>query len=160
MSKLKTPLGTIRVFDNNKEVEYTVAKLDVNPTIFPDLNGRFKIIVEYENDQLSHFISCTLDGIDYRKAKCEIEPGERLECKSIYQGNIKLSIGIECESCYLNGKRVSDYDYDSEYINNGIGYTIFPTTKSQTFIFGLAWIKEYNKTNEVQTWFGADPTII
>ena len=36
-----------------------------------------------------------------------------------YQDNIKLSIGIECDAYYLDGKRISSYDYDGVYLNNG-----------------------------------------
>lgn len=158
MLKLITPLGTVKIFDNDIEIEYKVVKLDRNSVIFPDINGRYKIIVEYKNDKFPHLIYCTLEGIDSSKVEYGNESGERLECKSVYQDNIKLSIGIECDTYYLDGDRISSYDYDSIYLNNGIGYYILPTTKSQTLIFGVAWISEYNETNEVQTWYGADPT--
>ena len=158
MSKLITPLGTLKIYDNDIEIEYKVVKLDRDSVVFPDINGRYKIIVEYKNDKFPHLIYCILEGIDSSKAEYCNESGERLECKAIYQENIKLSIGIECDTCYLDGERISNYDYDSIYLNNGIGYYILPTTKSQTFIFGVAWIRECNETNKVQTWYGADPT--
>ena len=120
MSKLITPLGAVRIFDNAVEIEYKPVKLDVDSVRFPDINGRSKIMVEYENDKFLHLIYCTLDEIDYRKVEYGNESGERLECRSIYQGNIKLSIGIECDTYYLDGKRISSYDYDSVYLNNGI----------------------------------------
>ena len=160
MSKLITPLGVFRIFDNAVELEYKAVKLDVDPVRFPDINCRFKIMVEYENDKFPHLIYCTLQGIDYRKVEYSNESGERLECRSIYQDNIKLSIGIEFDTYYLDGKRISSYDYDSVYLNNGIGYSIFPVTKSKILIFGVAWIKEYNEINEIQTWFQADPTLM
>jgi hypothetical protein len=158
MSKLVTPLGNVKIYDNHIEIEYKVVKLDEDSNVFPDINGRYKIIVEYENDKFPHLIYCTLEGIDSSKAEYENESGERLECKAIYQDNIKLSIGIECDTCHLDGERISSYDYDSIYLNNGIGYYILPPTKSQSLIFGIAWIRDYNETNEFQTWYGADPT--
>ena len=40
--------------------------------------------------------------VDYRKVEYGNESGERLECRSIYQDNIKLSIGIKCDTYYLD----------------------------------------------------------
>lgn len=85
MSKLITPLGTVKIFDNDIEIEYKVVKLDRNSVVFPDINERYKIIVEYENNKFPHLIYCILEGIDSSKVEYGNESGERLECKSVYQ---------------------------------------------------------------------------
>ena len=107
-----------------------------------------------------HIIYCTLEGINFNVIESYNESGERLECKAFYQDDIKLSIGIEADTEYIDGKRVSSYDYDGVNLHNGLGYHVFPITKSQKFVFGVAWINKYNETNEVQTWYAADPTIM
>lgn len=161
MGKLITPLGSIRIYDNDIEIEYKAIKLNNDSVLFPNINGRYKIEVEYESDNLPHLICCIIDAMDSDKTEFSSESGERLECQAFYQGNIKLSIGIECDTGYFNtGERIGNYDYDSIYLNNGIGYSILPTTKSHILIFGIAWINKCNDENDVQTWYGADPTIM
>ncbi|MPN29667.1 hypothetical protein SDC9_177120 [bioreactor metagenome] len=161
MEKLVTPLGVIRIYNDGIELEYNAIKLCNDSILFPDIDSRYKIEVEYKADNSSHLISCIIDKIDSKKTEVYSESGERLECQAFYQENIKLSIGIECDTGYFDtGERIGNYDYDSSYLNNGIGYSILPNTKSHTFLFGIAWINECNDENDLQTWFGADPTIM
>lgn len=99
--------------------------------------------------------------MEYSKVKCYPESGERLECQAFYQGKVKLSIGIECDTGYFDtGERIGNYDYDSKYLENGIGYSILPTTESHELVFGIAWINVCTDENDVQTWYGADPTFM
>ncbi|NLK22139.1 MAG: hypothetical protein GX308_08735 [Epulopiscium sp.] len=160
MEKLITPLGVVAIYNNANKIKYKIVKLDCNSNIFPDIDGRYKIIVEYENDMFPQLIYCTLEGIDFSSIESYDESGEGLECKAFYQDDIKLSIGIAADTIYVDGKRISSYDYDSVNLHNGLGYHILPTTKSQKLIFGVAWIKGRNEANEVQTWYAADPTIM
>jgi hypothetical protein len=141
-------------------VEYYAIPLETDSVLFPNVNGRFKIIINYESDKREHCISCIIDGIDYSKIETGPESGERLEAQSFYYSGIKLTIGIEGDSNYLAGKRFSDcgYDYDCSYLKNGIRYDILPMTKSQEFVFGIAWVKNCTEVNDVQTWLAADPT--
>ncbi|MGF7109457.1 hypothetical protein [Treponema pedis] len=72
-----------------------------------------------------------------------------------------LSIGMEgglgcCTSKYQVFNEYG-YDYDNEYLNNGVCYLIYEKTKTDKYIFEIAWINNYTDENEVQTWFGADP---
>lgn len=159
MEKLITSLGTVSIYKDDFQIEYNAIKLDNDLAVFPDIDGRYKIAVEYESDNLPHLICCVIDDIDCSKVKCNQESGERLECQAFYQDKIKLSIGIECDIGYFDrGERIGSYDYDSIYLDNGIGYNILSTTKSHKLIFGIAWINECTDENEVQTWYGADPT--
>lgn len=32
-------------------------------------------------------------------------------------------------------------------------------TKTDRYVFGVAWIENVTDDNDVQTWFGADPTM-
>lgn len=161
MGRLITPFGALIIYNNNIEIEYNAVKLDNDSDLFSDIDGRYKIAVKYDCDNLPHLICSIIDDMDCSKIECYPESGERLECQAFYQGSIKLSIGIECDTGYFaNGKRIGNYDYDSIYLNNGIGYSILCSTKSQVLIFGIAWINECTNENDVQTWYGADPTIM
>lgn len=136
VKKLITPLGSVEIYKDDFQIEYNAIKLDNDPVRFPNIDGRYKIEVEYEADNLPHLICCLIENIDYSKVKVCHESGERLECQAFYKENIKLSIGIECDTCYLDtGERLRNYHYDSIYLDNGIGYKILSTTKSNKFIF-------------------------
>ena len=161
MENLITPLGSVVIYIDDWQVKYSAIKLNNDSVLFPNIDYRYKIIIEYENDNLPHCICCAIEDIDYSKVKDYPESGERLECKAFYQDNVKLSIGIECDTGYFDtGERIGHYDYDSIYLDNGIGYNVLSTTKSHSFVFGIAWINECTDENDIQTWFAADPTIM
>lgn len=155
---LETPLGIVEIKIDNHTVEYDYFPVSVDHTC-SDLKGRYAIVVYFLPDKAEHTISCriknhipsSLDGA---------EPGENLELFSLYERDIKVSIGIEGESGYdIKGVRQSDYDYDTEYLTNGVQYRLLPLTKTSKYIFGVAWIDKLTKENDVQTWYGADPTM-
>ena len=71
-----------------------------------------------------------------------------------------MSIGVECEQGSLEY-----YDYDADYLVNGMSYQILPNTKTKRYAFGIAWIDNVdcddtgdNNDRDTQTWFAADPT--
>lgn len=68
---------------------------------------------------------------------------------------------MEGETGYCaDGTRAFDtYDYDTEYLDDGVQYVIVENTNATTYVFGIAWIENVTDDNEVQTWFGADPTL-
>lgn len=84
-----------------------------------------------------------------------------MELKSFYKGNTKLSIGMEGEAgYYFDGTCSSEiYDYDNGYMENGVSYLIKEETKTTKYVFGVAWIENATTENDVQTWYGADPTL-
>lgn len=155
---LKTPLGSIELFIDNTIISYEAIKIKNDKTCL-ELDGRYFIKVKFIPDGKIHEIKCCIK--DYIKSTIdEIETGENLELKNFYYRSIKLSIGMEGDTGYFsNGSRDSLYDYDIEYLNNGVKYIILPNTKTNEYVFGIAWLEHSNKNNELQTWFGADPTI-
>lgn len=156
---LNTPLGDIEVYIDDDLIEYSVQKLCGMERICPDITGRFCIEIDYKPDGKQHTISCRIK--DYIPSKAdEIETGERLELKSFYKGNTKLSIGMEGEAGYYpDGTRATDiYDYDNEYMDDGVRYLIDENTQTRKYKFGIAWIDNVTKENDVQTWYGADTT--
>lgn len=61
---------------------------------------------------------------------------------------------------YFDGTRSSEiYDYDNDYMENGVSYLIREETKTTKYVFGVAWIENVTVKNNWQTWYGADPTI-
>lgn len=157
---LLTPLGEIKVFYDDKEVEYNVKAVKCDKRC-PDLGGRFIIEVHFKPDGREHIISCRIINHVVHPYD-DIETGERLELKSFYNENVKLSIGMEGDTGYLfDGTRYSDeYDYDTDYLSNGVEYDVLETTKTEIYRFGIAWIEPYSEENDIQTWFGADITMM
>ena len=78
-----------------------------------------------------------------------------------------MSIGLECEARYIDGVRASDeYDYDADYLENGMSFLIDVNTKTEHYTFGIAWIDNVgwddpidDNSRDVETWYGADPTL-
>ncbi len=67
----------------------------------------------------------------------------------------------DCGYYHSNGIRVYGfYDYDNEYYSDGVSYIILESTHTSNYKFGIAWIENYEDANEVQTWFGADTTLM
>ena len=156
---LSTPLGDIEIYIDNEKVEYTVKNIGASERLCPDISGRFGIEILYEPDGKQHTISCRIKKY-HASSRDEIEPGERLELKSFYRENTKLSIGMEGDAGYYSdGTRDSDvYDYDNDYMEDGVSYLIMEDTKTTKYVFGIAWIDNVTVENDVQTWYGADPT--
>ena len=71
-----------------------------------------------------------------------------------------MSIATQAEIIsYENGQIDEDdtcniYNYDVEYLENGMRYIILPITTEKEVIFGVSWMSNYDDDNEVQTWFG------
>ena len=160
LNMLTTPLGDIEIYIDDKKIEYVERNIRKPDKLCPDVDGRYCIEVNFLPDGKSHVISCKIK--DYISSKEDgIESGEQLELKSFYRHNTKLSIGMEGEAgCYPDGTRASDvYDYDNDYMDDGVSYLILEETKTTRYVFGVAWIENVTAENDVQTWFGADPTL-
>lgn len=157
---LVTPLGEIMIQIDSRLVPYETVQIELTQ-FCKDLDGRYRISIPFFPDGKKHEISCFINGhlfsdMDY------IETGERLELKSFYEKTCKISIGMEGDSGYFSdGSRAStEYDYDNEYTVNGVKYIILADTSATEYVFGVAWINNVTDDNDVQTWFGADPTLM
>lgn len=157
---LNTPIGKIEIYIDGRKIDYTEVILQPDKYC-PNVKGRYKIELAFIPDGNKHIISCILNS-NFGNIEENIESGERLECKGFYYHNMKLSIGMEGDAGYIGSERISDYgyDYDTEYIDNGVQYIILTFTKTKKYVFGIAWIDNPNKKREIQTWLGADPTMM
>ena len=82
-----------------------------------------------------------------------------------------MSIGLECGAgCIGAGDaRTSDKsDYDAGYLENGMSFLIDRNTRTECYVFGIAWIDNVgwddpvdgHNNRDVETWYGADPTLV
>lgn len=161
MNRLKTPFGEIDIQIDGKSIKYISQKGSSNDVLWPDVKNRYQIVVNFNPDGRKHSISCVF--LSECSFKTSPESGERLECYSFYNDSrFKLSIGIECEESYISNV----YDYDADYLDNGMAYLIRANTKTKQYVFGIAWIDDVGwddpvdneHKRDVQTWFAADPT--
>ncbi len=168
MQKLITPFGEIEIKIDGQLIDYNAKEGRKIEALCPDVIGRYQICVDIPQDKKKHRVTCTfLSCGDYESTT---EGGERLECNSFYNSKgIKMSIGLEGEAWSISDSVISEeygYDYDIEYLEKGMSYIILETTKTSSYIFGIAWIDgvswsnlQEDETRGVQTWFGADPTL-
>ena len=151
---INTPLGDIEIYIDGKQIDYSAKCLGAMDRLCPDITGRYRVEINLEPDGKEHTISCRIK--DYTPSEeDDIETGENLELKSFYKDKTKLSIGMEGDSGYYE-----KYDYDNDYLDDGVQYFIMKDTKTRIYKFGIAWIDNFTDENEAQTWFGADPAII
>lgn len=152
---IRTPLGDLEIQIDGKSIKYQAALMPIEGA-FSELAGRYKIAVSFQPDGKSHTIACKIK--EYTSSPLdEEEGGENLECKSFYHDGTKLSLGMEGDMSFLNGQRMSDYDYDNDLLPDGVQYRILPSTQTAVYRFGVAWITGCTKDTAIQTWLGADP---
>lgn len=162
---MKTPFGEVVILIDGKEMPYTVVEREKDNS-FKDVLGCYIISVPFRPDGKEHEIRCVIPDIQY--VESGPESGENIECQSFYNSRgEKLSICVECETGYLpDGRRWSDkYDYDAEYLENGMSYRVLEKTVECEYVFGIAWIdkifdeaEEIDHDRDVQTWLAADFT--
>ena len=164
---LLTPFGEIRILIDEESVSFIAqegGKLDV---LCPHVLGRYQIEVRLIPDGKEHTIACIFESdCLYQRTP---ESGERLECQSFYNDTrFKMSIGLECEAGYIDGVRATnEYDYDADYLKNGMSFLIDANTRTEHYTFGIAWIDNVgwddpiddSNNRDVETWYGADPTL-
>ena len=157
MNTVETPFGGIQIFFDGKPAEYSVYEFPKDIIYFPDVDGRYKISVEYDNDSAKHSICCRVSGLA-GDVDIDYDSGERLEALAFRKGEIKMTLAAEGDSYYIGDKRYSDYgyDYDVTYLKDGLQYEILSDTKSRVFVFGVAWINHRTGKNDMQTWFAAE----
>lgn len=146
---LVTPLGKLHVTIDGMLVDCVYQLVEKTSTC-SDIDGRYAIIVPFAPNGDCHTIACQIENYS-ASLNDGIESGEYLELKSFYKENVKLSIGM------IGDSGLSTFDYENEYLDDGVAYLILPKTKTEKFVFGVAWLNNCTEENEVQTWFGADP---
>ena len=151
--ELDTPFGKIRVKLDGKPICFPYEVHEPSEGPFPDVDGTYRIGVEVQQDGKYHSLKLELSG---EGAPGELEPGEMLEALSFYRNGGKITLG-----CYAAFGEMEEYglDFDGQWDDNGIEVLIFPSTRTHTYRFGVCWINTCTEETDVQTWFGADPSI-
>ena len=160
MDKLLTPFGEIRILIDSKPVSYDAQEGRKMENGCPNVLGRYHIAVRFIPDGKEHTIACVFESdSSYERSP---ESGERLECQGFYNDQrYKMSIGVECD--LIPG----EYDYDADYLENGMAYLISTKTKTECYTFGIAWIDNVgwndpidgDNDRDAETWYGADPVL-
>ena len=158
MDNLLTPFGEIKILIDSKPVPYVAKEGRKLESGCPNVLGRYQIEVRFIPDGKEHTIACVFESDSHYERGPE--SGERLECQGFYNDHrYKMSIGVECDM-------ISDeYDYDADYLENGMAYLIRTKTKTECYTFGISWIDnvgwndliDKDNDRDVETWYGADP---
>ena len=164
---LLTPFGEIKILIDEKPAPYFAQEGRKLEGLCPHVLGRYRITVRFFPDGKKHTIACVF-GSDCKYERTP-ESGECLECQSFYNDSrFKMTIGLECEAGYIDGLRATNkYDYDADYLENGMSFLIDTNTKKELYTFGIAWIDNVvlddptgeSNGRDVETWYGADPTL-
>ena len=151
--ELDTPFGKIRVKLDGKPICFPYEVHEPSEGPFPDVDCTYRIGVEVQQDGKYHSLKLELSG---EGAPGELEPGEMLEALSFYRNGGKITLG-----CYAAFGEMEEYglDFNGQWDDNGIEVLIFPSTRTHTYRFGVCWINTCTEETDVQTWFGADPSI-
>lgn len=140
---LETIMGRVSVLVNGLPIEYTSVKLPNKTKLF-SVDERYKISFDCPKGS---DVSCKLIIINDEDVKECIESGESLALISFYNGNIKLSIGIE----------ENPLNDEYHYAENGLS---FRHNSNSRVCFYIAWlVMKEPEVEDVFTWFAADPTI-
>ncbi len=141
--RLVTPFGQIVICVDGNPTEYAYQAKQSDPR-WP-VDGRYQICVSPPEDGLCHTVACLVEcplGIN-----AEQDSGEGVETVCFRNGSRKMEIGIF----------ESNDGHGTEYLPNGIAYTVHSDTRE--LIFGVAWLCQVNRENENHTWFSCDPTL-
>lgn len=131
---LQTPFGNLNVSLDGQPVAYEVKPLEKAKNCL-QVNGRYGVLVTAE---VGESVRCEIANVS---VECEIESEENLEALSFYEGDVKLTIGIEADFSLQQG----------QYTKRGIEIKATGPVR-----FGVCWIEPVNEENDVQTWYGAD----
>lgn len=132
---LMTPIGPIIILINDIEISYSFQPLSNLSPYFPDVSGRFSILVSSKEQAT---VRCVLQN---NTIVGQSETGENLEAISFYYDDVKLSIGVTADFMQQEG----------QIVTNGIELT---TTSPITFV--VSWIQPVTEDNDLQTFFSVD----
>ncbi len=111
---------------------------------FADVSGVYKIEYDFKADGGKHEIKLLLDNPE---CNAYSDTGERFDAISANIGDGRITLAfIEPEN----------FDFEIEFMKNGIILRSNENTSSQTLKFGVCWIDKLPSADDIQTWLGAD----
>jgi len=148
---LTTPLGNIEITLDGAVLAAEIILIPPMEVLFPDVTATYMLVVPYISDGQTHILRCCLKN---NSIKGGVESGERLETIAFYAHDLKLSIGAA--GGFGMPYDYPEFDYDGEYLPNGIEIIIREKTKSKKFVFGVSWISPVTNENSAQTWYAVE----
>lgn len=154
MSYLETPAGTIKIYFDDHEIEYSAIKLQKLPEA-PDITERHRISIDFENDGKPHFIECNLWA---NLPEGTPEFNGRATGHGFKAGNTKITIALLTSKD--DGLNEGESPYSIDFSETGMEYILQPKTHSGKFSFGIAWIANAaSAETESQTIYAANPLL-
>lgn len=151
--ELSLPSGTIRLTLDGKEQLFDIVALEPSSPETPNLTELLKLRYRYKRNGKAHKLRLLFSSPG---AESSVEPGERLEAISFYSHGGKTTLAV---SGAFGMAAEYGYDYDGEYLKNGIELDLSPETKGHTVTFAVAWLKDCTEQTDTQTWLAVDSVL-
>lgn len=154
---LNTPLGDINIYvDGIVTDDYEIKPLKNDKKLFPNLDGRFALIVDFKPDGRKHRIECRLENHIVSEFDC-LECGENVSSVALYSEHF---VPEDWYGVGYGGKISIAVEYGFDYSENGYAAVLISeNTKTDRFVFGVAW-KIPDRLSFGETFLGADPTLM
>ena len=157
--QLILPFGRVELFFDDKPMWFNVRKVEDLPENESNCTV-YAIDYDYFADGREHTLKCKFVA-SLPTTYNDIESGEMLEAFTYdLISKIRVHIGCKASFDYYNEYNFDfngDYGLDSSQRFNSIILRILPKTKSQRFIFGIAYaLIERIRDNDAETWLAVE----
>lgn len=153
---LNTTFGGISIFLDGSPLEYQYHQLATGVR-FPDLNGRYGVIIELKPDGKDHILGCRIDNL--ASSSIKFDDDRKIKTASFYSESGIISLGI-AKGVEFFGTGVwydGYFDFDAGLYDNGICYHIERLSRTTQFYFGISWTDQFSCQAALQTAEGANP---
>ncbi len=163
--KLMSPLGVVKIYVDNKEVDYIIGECEAN-NCYPDVDAIYYLRVNYNIDGKKHNVYCIIPNLENIKYEYEYTSGEHEHNFNIEYKDLCLTLscdtewGVEDEirenyEDFLSQKNTEKdikkyFSYttssiDGDIIKHGIAYNVLEFSKRNYVVFGISWISNKNE---------------
>lgn len=153
---LNTTFGGISIFLDGSPLEYQYHQLATGVR-FPDLNGRYGVIIELKPDGKDHILGCRIDN--FVSNSIQFDNDRKIKIASFYseQGIISLGIVKGVELFGIGDWFDCYFDFDAGLYDNGICYHIECLSRTTQLYFGISWTDNFISSAVFQSKEGANP---
>ena len=151
---LKTPIGYLKVYKNNLEIDYILRKLPLKPIEICDYEVDYRALIEIDTS----LISCG-DIIEFKidtDINCELDGGDCLVEAMFESDELYLAIGGYDIN---NGENKYDFAYSFSVTDKGIKVEFKDLQYIEDFSVAIAWSTTERYDYYASVWFAADPYI-
>lgn len=142
---LVTPLGVISIYADGVPADFEASEylFDRHPCKEKPIAGCYRIEVDARGRST---VSCTIELYD-QSLKNTGDSGQDYLNAEFISGNSILTIGMEDDNPAFESIRT----------RYGLQCNILQPIKK--VVFGIAWATDYEGSDDVRTWYAADPTL-